>query len=42
MQNSDTIICKNCKSRTAILHWDTRYDGYRGTCMKCGGDWPES
>jgi len=42
MKHTDTITCESCNSHSAVLHWEPRYDGHRGTCMVCGGDWPES
>jgi hypothetical protein len=26
----------------AQIVYDSKYDGYRGTCDKCDGNWPES
>jgi len=42
MKHLDIITCESCDSESAVFHWEARYDGYRGTCMVCKGDWPES
>ena len=36
------IICESCEKQSAVLFWDIRYNGYRGMCMVCKGNWPES
>ena len=34
--------CKACGfSRTWVM-WSTKYSGYRGFCMSCKHNWPES
>ena len=42
MKHADTVTCDSCNSHSAVLHWETRYGGNRGTCMVCVGDGTES
>jgi len=39
---TQTITCNSCGKDSARLFWDQRYNGYRGMCMLCEGNWPES
>ena len=36
------IQCPICDTDSATLFFDERYGGFRGTCMLCGGNFPES
>jgi len=38
----DYVKCLVCGSEGAILFEDARYNGLRGLCNRCGGNWPES
>ena len=40
-QQKDTV-CDICEKQSAVLFWDVRYNGYRGACSSCEGNWPES
>ncbi len=40
--NQRITTCHSCKEYSALIHWESQYGGYRGTCTECGGDWPES
>ncbi len=42
MTQKNIISCNSCTKHSALLYWDRRYDGYRGNCMLCGGNWAES
>ncbi|MFQ5440932.1 MAG: hypothetical protein ACE5DL_05660 [Nitrosopumilaceae archaeon] len=35
------VRCTSCNSQASIIE-ETRYNGLRGICSKCGGNWPES
>ena len=35
------IICIVCNSAATVVE-ETRYNGLRGICCNCGGNWPES
>jgi len=37
-----TIECPICKADSASLFFDEQYSGFRGKCVLCGGDFPES
>ncbi len=41
MQTIAHIVCNVCDSEAQIVE-ESRYDGLRGICFKCGGNWPES
>jgi len=34
--------CLGCGSQGAIIAFEAKYRGFRGTCQKCGANWPES
>lgn len=34
--------CIGCGKDGAQIFFDVKYNGLRGKCKKCGGDWPES
>ncbi len=36
------ISCGSCDKRSAVIIWDNRYAGYRGQCILCENNWPES
>ena len=38
----ETIPCMVCGSSNIHTYWDRNYSGYRGTCMACKNNWPES
>ena len=38
----NTMMCNSCEKYSAVLFWDDRYNGYRGKCVSCKGNWPES
>ena len=42
MKYIEIISCNSCEQKSGRLLWDDRYDGYRGFCIKCEGNWPES
>ena len=35
------VTCTGCNSKASIME-DSRYNGLRGICFECGGNWPES
>jgi hypothetical protein len=35
------IMCSVCDSKANVVE-ESRYNGLRGMCSKCGGNWPES
>jgi len=36
------ITCGVCEKKSAIIIWDNRYSGFRGYCLICKNNWPES
>jgi hypothetical protein len=42
MKNCQNVICLDCGFRRAFVILELKYNGFRGRCDKCGGDWPES
>jgi hypothetical protein len=36
------IFCIVCNKQIAVIIEEPRYNGYRGICLKCDGNWPES
>jgi len=42
MKHIEIISCNTCEENSAQVLWDDRYNGYRGICSKCEGNWPES
>ena len=42
MRPESVLSCNSCDEKSAVLFWDRRYNGYRGRCMMCGGNWAES
>lgn len=42
MSYSNNATCFECGCACVMIVLDSRYNGYRGRCPKCGGDWPES
>ena len=34
-------VCVVCDNPAPIVH-EPRYSGYRGICLECKGNWPES
>ena len=42
IMSQQLIACPVCQTDSGSLSWDARYNGYRGTCVLCGCDWPES
>jgi hypothetical protein len=42
MKNLEIISCNTCEENSAQVMWDDRYNGFRGFCSKCEGNWPES
>ena len=42
MVDSKKLLCNVCEKKSALLIWDDRYSGFRGTCLVCGSNWPES
>ena len=41
MSATSFITCIVCNSPAQVVE-ESRYDGLRGVCSKCGGNWPES
>ena len=41
MRAMSYVICMVCNSKASIVE-ESRYNGLRGSCEKCGGNWPES
>jgi len=41
MSKGYRIICLVCKNEVSP-HWESRYNGIRATCEKCGTNWAES
>jgi hypothetical protein len=47
-KNSETNVeglqlnCDVCGKSSGLLRWDESYVGYRGRCILCENDWPES
>ena len=37
-----TIPCGGCGSLKIHIVWDRNYSGYRGNCIICKNNWPES
>jgi hypothetical protein len=35
------IVCFVCNEKAIIVE-ESRYNGLRGMCKTCGGNWPES
>ena len=42
MQKDSKVLCFECGVMEAVIVKDPRYNGLRGRCAKCMGDWPES
>ncbi|WP_257719709.1 hypothetical protein [Nitrosopumilus adriaticus] len=42
MSKKTNICCLGCGFGKAYLVMDFRYNGLRGNCPNCGGNWPES
>lgn len=42
MKDDFLKICFLCNKKFAILIEEPRYNGFRGICLNCGGNWPES
>jgi len=40
--DDEPFHCMSCGSTNTIKVFDPRYNGYRGHCLDCGGNWPES
>jgi len=36
------IECIGCGCKEALIIFEERYHGERGSCPKCGANWPES
>ncbi len=34
--------CLGCGSQDTTIAFEVKYRGLRGTCRKCGANWPES
>jgi len=34
--------CLGCGSEDILVAFEEKYHGFRGTCQKCGANWPES
>lgn len=41
MQDIANVVCMVCNTK-AIIVKESRYNGLRGMCKTCGGNWPES
>lgn len=41
MRTVGYVTCTGCNSKASIME-DLRYNGLRGFCFECGGNWPES
>lgn len=35
-------VCTVCETEIALVIDEPRYNGYRGICFSCKGNWPES
>lgn len=42
MENHSNVLCIECGILEAIIVLEPKYNGLRGKCFKCNGDWPES
>ena len=42
MRIMNITVCTSCESKLALIIEEPRYNGYRGICLLCGGNWPES
>jgi len=36
------VMCQSCRLEKAVIYWNQKYQGYRGFCIVCGNNWPES
>jgi len=41
MQNEYHVTCTTCNIKASVIE-EPRYNGLRGICANCGGNWPES
>ena len=39
---SQKVACLGCQFPFANVISEKKYNGLRGSCPKCGGNWPES
>jgi len=35
-------VCIACASENITIYWESRYNGFRGTCNDCNTNWAES
>ena len=42
VKNRQNVICLECGFIEALVVLESKYNGFRGRCDNCGGDWPES
>ncbi|MGI0055823.1 MAG: hypothetical protein ACREAK_00440 [Nitrosarchaeum sp.] len=42
MENSSKVLCIECLTLAAEIVLEPKYNGLRGRCSECHGDWPES
>ena len=42
MTKHEAVECRACGSPKARIFVEPKYNGLRGRCPECGGDWPES
>ena len=42
MRKKIFVECRGCDSLAAYVIFEHRYNGLRGYCPKCEGNWPES
>jgi len=36
------VPCLNCGFQNALVFLESKYNGFRGFCPDCKGNWPES
>lgn len=42
MKYQELTECQTCQSLHALVFFEPKYNGFRGFCPHCGGNWPES
>ena len=38
----EKYVCIVCASENISIYWESRYNGFRGTCNDCDTNWAES
>lgn len=36
------VLCIECGRHAALIKLEPKYNGFRGKCLQCDGEWPES